>query len=38
MGTSHPQAKRYKGHTFELVYGQEDVLLVEVNLDTLRIT
>ena len=38
MGTSHFKAWCYKGYSFfELVYGQEVVLPVEVNLDAYRL-
>jgi hypothetical protein len=35
MGTSHLQAQRYKVTHFELVYEQEAILPVEVNLNAL---
>jgi hypothetical protein len=37
MGTPHPKHSATKVTPFELVYGQEVILLVEVNLDALRI-
>jgi hypothetical protein len=37
MGTSHFKAWGYKGYFFELVYGQEAMLPIEVNLDAYRL-
>ena len=37
MGTSHFKAWCYKVTPFELVYGQEVMLPVEVNLDSYRL-
>jgi hypothetical protein len=36
MGTSHLQAYATKVTPFELVYGQEAILPMKVNLDALR--
>lgn len=37
MGISHSLQSNYQIHTFQLVYGQEAIILVELELPSLRI-